>query len=71
MTLYEMSFTYEESADILQKKIADLRRAAAGAKTETERLGYRNRIAGLEPIYREMRELQNYTRHYYDRKERP
>lgn len=67
MTLYEMSFTYEESERLLSERIRALRAALAGARREEERLQLRQRIAALEPLRREMRRLTELTRHYYER----
>ena len=69
MTLYEMSFTYEKSAELLRNRLAELRTAAAHTEDENERLNCRTRIAALEPIYREMRRLTAYTRFYYGREQ--
>lgn len=67
MTLYEMSFTYENSADLLRVRLRELRRAEQATRSREERLRLRRRIAELDPLLREMRELSVLSRRYYDR----
>ena len=67
MTLYEMSFCYEESERLLSGRICSLRTELSHARREEERLQLRWRIAALEPLQREMRRLTALTRHYYER----
>lgn len=67
MTLYEMSFTYEDSADLLRVRLRELRRAEQATRSREERLRLRRRIAELDPLLREMRELSVLSRRYYDR----
>ena len=67
MTLYEMSFCYEESERLLAERICALRTELARTKREEERLQLRQRIAALQPLQREMRQLTALTRHYYER----
>lgn len=67
MTLLELSPSYHSSADALRTRMAQLRKAARteGDPEEAERL--RCRIAALDPLVREMRELAALTAHYYER----
>ena len=67
MTLYEMSFCYEQSERLLTGRIHSLRAELSHARREEERLQLRRRIAALEPLQREMRQLTALTRHYYER----
>lgn len=70
MTLYEMSFAYEGSERLLAERIQKLRAELSRAGREEERLQLRRRIAALEPLRREMRQLTTLTRCYYERKAR-
>lgn len=67
MTLYEMSYCYEESGRRLTERICTLRAELARARREEDRLQLRRRIAALQPLQREMRQLTALTRHYYER----
>lgn len=67
MTLYEMSFTYERSAELLRVRIRELRQAEKQTASREERLRLRRRMAELDPLLREMRELSVLSRRYYDR----
>ncbi len=67
MTLYELSFTYEESADLLRTRMRELRQAEKLAETYADKQRLRRRMATLDPLLREMRELTVLTRRYYDR----
>ena len=67
MTLLELSVTYRASAQALRLRIAQLR---AKKKVQTDPDAVRSlnrRIAELEPLLREARELAVLTAHYYDR----
>ena len=67
MTLAEISVTYEISAGLLRTRIRELRLAV---REQTDPEAVRQlmaRIAALEPLLRESRELAALTRHYYDR----
>lgn len=67
MTLYELSFVYEEDALRLRLRMTELRQQARGTEdTERRRALYR-RMAELEPLLRQSRELAKLTRHYYER----
>lgn len=67
MTLIEISVSYQASADVLRARIRELR-AAARMQTDAEAARQLTaRIAALEPLLRESRELAALTRHYYDR----
>ena len=67
MTLIEMSVTYQAGADALRQRIR-LLRTLARSQTDAEAVRDLNaRIAALQPLLREARELAALTRHYYDR----
>ena len=67
MTLYELSFTYEESANLLRTRMRELRQAEKLAATYADKQRLRRRMAALDPLLREMRELTVLTGRYYDR----
>ncbi|MEG1683348.1 MAG: hypothetical protein RR295_05910 [Oscillospiraceae bacterium] len=67
MTLYEMSFVYEDSTLRLRARLTDLRARRKVSADGEERYRLGRRIAELEPILRETRELAALTRHYYER----
>ena len=67
MTLYELSFTYEESADLLRARIHELQQQEKQTTDSHELRCIQKRLDALGPILREMRELTNLSRHYYER----
>ena len=67
LTLYELSFYYEDSAQLLRLRLRELRQAEKLAANEEEKLRLRQRAAALAPLLREMRELTALSRRYYDR----
>ena len=67
MTLYELSFTYEESADLLWARIHELQQQEKQTTDSHELRCIQKRLEALGPILREMRELANLSRHYYER----
>lgn len=67
MTMQELSGQYAGNAEILYRRIVELRRQAAAAADPDARFHLRRRIDELTPIWREARELANWTAHYYDR----
>ena len=69
MTLLEMSVLYADSAAAIRLRITELKAAERQADREAARL-LRQRIAELEPLLRDTRELAFRTAHYYDRRDR-
>ena len=67
MTLYEMSFTYCEDAALFRARILALRTEVRAAETREESDALRRRIAELQTLRRQSRELAELTRHYYER----
>lgn len=67
MTLYELSFTYEQSANLLRDRLQELCQAEKNTTNTLERRRIQQRRAALEPLLREMRELTALSRHYYER----
>ena len=53
MTLYEMSFTYEQSADLLRQRMRELQQAERRTTDSRERRLLHQRMAALEPLLRE------------------
>lgn len=66
MTLYEMSFAYEESCELLRERMRELRKAEKTATDTKERQRIKQRLAELDPMMREMRELAALTKKYYE-----
>lgn len=67
MTLLELSDEYEKSADLLRKRLAELRRLKKSASDPEERWHIERRIQQLTPMLTDMNRLAELTRHYYDR----
>lgn len=67
MTLYELSFAYEQSAEALRLRMRELRQAERSTTDSHERRRIHQRLAELDPLLREMRELTMLSRHYYER----
>ena len=67
MTLYEMSFTYREDVLRFRLRVGELRAAVKRAPTQEAQEHLRRRIAELETIIRQSRELAELTQHYYER----
>ena len=66
MTLYEMSFSYQESGRAIAGRIEELRRAERTADAE-ERRKLRRRAEELRTMLYETRQIAVLTRRYYDR----
>lgn len=67
MTLYELSFAYEADAVQLRMRITELREQARRTEDAECRRALCRRMAELEPLLRQSRELAKLTRHYYER----
>ena len=67
MTLYEMSFAYEESCKLLRARMQELRKEEKRTKDSRELRRIHQRLSELEPMLRETRELAALTRSYYER----
>ena len=67
MTLYEMSFTYREDVLRFRLRVGELRAAVKRAPTQEAQERLRRRIAELETLIRQSRELAELTQHYYER----
>ena len=67
MTLSEMSYVYREDAVHLRMRITELRQAGRAAVNREEAFRFKRRIADLEVLLRQTRELADLTAHYYER----
>lgn len=67
MTLLELSQQYAHSAHLLRMRIRQLRQMAQTAEDEETRQQLRRRIADLQPMLSQCRQLQLLTAHYYER----
>jgi len=67
MTLFEMSFTYRDSAEAIYRRIADLRAQVRVEADPEASFRLRRRIDELTPLWKEARDLAALTAHYYDR----
>ena len=67
MTLYQMSFVYREDAVRFRMRITALRQKARSAATNEEAQQLSRRIADLQLLARQSRELAELTQHYYER----
>ncbi|WP_295583098.1 hypothetical protein [uncultured Oscillibacter sp.] len=66
MTLFELSFTYEEGAAAIRGRIRELRRLELDQEDPAAARALRRRIDELLPLWRDMREMARRTAHYYD-----
>jgi hypothetical protein len=67
MTLRELSPAYREAAELLARRIRELRLAVEETEDPVEKWNLRRRILELKPLLTQMRELAELTEHYYDR----
>lgn len=67
MTMLELSVTYHAQADVLRLRIRELKQMWQGQADPEEIFRLTRRIAELEPLLREARELAAVTAHYYER----
>lgn len=68
MTLLELSVQYASGADAIRLRIAELRAAARTEESPERAWALHRRIAALDPLLREARELAALTAHYYDKR---
>ena len=67
MTLLELSQQYAHSAHLLRMRIRHLRQMERAAQDEETQQQLRRRIADLQPMLSQCRQLQLLTAHYYER----
>lgn len=66
-TLEQLSADYDRSAQLLRRRLSELRKALAAAEDSEEAWHLKRRIAELTPMLTQMNELAELTGHYYDR----
>ena len=67
MTLLELSEEYAASARLLRGRIRQLRQIERNTEDEEARQRLRRRIADLQPMLSQCRQIQLLTAHYYER----
>ena len=67
MTLLEMSRQYTADAQALSNRIRQLQALASTTADPTQKQQLLQRIADLQPLLRQSRQLAQITAHYYDR----
>ena len=67
MTLAELSKDYEYAAQLLRRRLRELRQELAVAEDPEEIWHIKRRIAELTPMLTQMNELEELTRRYYER----
>ena len=67
MTLYQISESYREDERQFRLRISMLRERARVSEDNEEADALRRRIAELQILLRQSRELAELTRHYYER----
>lgn len=68
MTLRELSYEYQQSAEALSGRMKELRAAAKKTEDPEAKNRLQRRLKELRPLLQETRELTVLTRHYYDRR---
>ena len=56
-----------KEAELLSRRLAQLRQEEREARDESQRFSLHRRILDLEPLLRQCRQLHRLTAHYYDR----
>lgn len=67
MKLKDMSYMYEVDACIFRERISELRARMKGTADPVEQAKCKRRIADLQVLVRQSRELAVLTRRYYER----
>lgn len=67
MTLAQMSRDYEAAAELLRRRLAQLRRELAQQQDPEEIWHLKRRISELTPMLTQMNELAELTARYYER----
>ncbi len=67
MTLSQLSESYAYSADLLSRRLAQLRQEQRETRDPDRRFALRRRELALMPLLRQCRQLRQLTAHYYDR----
>ena len=66
LTLYQLSLEYEQTADMLRRRIVELERAGREAGGE-RRLQQEGRIRPLRSMYRDVRAVARHLGRYYEK----
>lgn len=67
MKLAEIGLEYEKSAELLRKRLSDLRKELADETDPEKRFKIKRRIASLTPMLTECNILSEYCTRYYER----
>ena len=67
MSLSELSAAYEQSAQLLRRRMSQLRQMIQQTEDPEVEFALRHRMAQLAPLLTEMNELAELTRRYYER----
>ncbi len=67
MTLLELSQEYAYSAELIARRMVQLRQGERQAEDEAVRFALHRRILDLDPMLRQCRQVYRLTAHYYDR----
>lgn len=67
MTLKELSAGYAAAAELVRRRLRELRRDLKTEQDPEARLQLQRRIAAMTPILTELNALTELTAHYYDR----
>ena len=68
MTLYELSQEYQQTADMLRARIAELEQVCREEADSCRRVQMDRRIRPLRSMYRDARTTARYLEGYYQRK---
>lgn len=64
----ELSQEYAQSAQMVYRRMVELRQQEGRCKSPEERRQLRRRILALQPLYRDTREISVITKNYYRRR---
>ena len=67
MTLTQLSDQYARSGRAISGRLRELRGTLRSTDDRDERLRLKRRIAQLQPMLRQCRDLERLTAHYYER----
>ena len=67
MTLYQIGAEYRRSAELLRRRLKELRCALKNARDPEEIWHLKRRIADLTPLLTECNALASLCEHYYER----
>lgn len=67
MTLFQLSQDYAFAAELISRRISQLRQEERAAVDDAQRFTLHRRILDLQPMLLQCRQLSRLTAHYYDR----